>query len=127
MPSPYTWLTLDQATSEVALRLGVSVTDPNAFWVPSEIQLYIFESLRLYNCLTAFWAAPFVIPFTQQPNVNWYPANGSGSPRQQTLTDTDVYKLIECHLMEPVTGSTWTGTVQFSIEDLSQACSRRRN
>lgn len=123
MPSPFGWLTLTQAIAEVSLRLG---DENSVFWTSAEIQLYLNESLRLWNCLTAYWATPFVFDFTQV-SANWYAANGSGSPRQPTLTDSDVYTLIENHLIEPPTGSTWTGTDQFSITDLSQACSRRRN
>jgi len=119
----FDWLTFGQAKSEVALRLG----DENmVFFEDAEIGLYILESLRFWNCLTAYWATPYTFTF-EQTSDNWYAANGSGSPRQQTLTDTDVYTLIEYHLIEPSTGSTWSGTDQFSIDDLAQACSRRRN
>lgn len=122
--SAFNWITFSQAVSEVALRLG----DENmVFWSSEELGLYISEALRLWNCLTAYWATPYELTFTQVTNQNWYAANGSGSPRQPALTDTDVYTLIEYHLLEPATGSTWTGTDQFSIADLSQACSRRRN
>jgi hypothetical protein len=81
----------------------------------------------VFNALTAYWATPYVLTFNQVSGQNWYAANGTGSPRKQTLTDTDVYNLIEYHLLEPATGGTWAGTNQFSIADLSQACSRRRN
>lgn len=123
MANPFAWLTFGDAIAEVALRLG---DEANIFWTQTELGLYIIEALRLYNCLTAQWATPYVFDFTQT-DANWYAANGSDSPRQQTLTDTDVYTLIEYHLIEPATGSTWTGTDQFAIADLSQACSRRRN
>lgn len=123
MPSPFQWLTFGQAISELSLRLG---DESNVFWTSSELGAYIVESLRVWNALTAYWAQQYVFTFTQT-SANWYAANGTGSPRQQTLTDADVYTLIEYHLLEPATGGTWTGTDQFSIGDLSQACSRRRN
>lgn len=121
--APYGWLTFGQAVTELSLRLG---DESNVFWTQVECQLYITESLRVWNCLTAFWATPYVFDFMQTA-ANWYAANGTGSPRKQTLTDADVYTLIEYHLIEPPTGGTWTGTDQFSIDDLSLACSRRRN
>lgn len=122
--APFNWLTALQANQEVSVRLG----DPSQiFWTKAEIYQYLYEALRVYNALTAFWATPFSLamnpPFTQ----NWFPANGTGSPRLPTLTDNDVYTLIEYHLLEPPTGSTWTGTNQFNITDLAQAMSRRRN
>lgn len=124
MANPYGWLTWLQANQEVSLRLG----DPNQiFFTKSEIYAYLTESLRVWNALTAFWAEPFTLTLTPPFTQNWFAANGSASPRQPTLTDADVYTLIEYHLIEPATGSTWTGTNQFSIADLSQACSRRRN
>ena len=124
MPNPFNYLTFAQAKQEVALRLG----DENfVLWVNAEIGEYIIESLRGWNALTAYWAEPYTLTLTPPFTQNWFPANGAGSPRQPTLTDTDVYTLIEYHLYEPPTGSTWTGTDQFSITDLSQACSRRRN
>lgn len=106
------------------MRLG----DPNQiFWTKSEIYEYLTEALRVYNALTAFWATSFTIPLNPPFTQNWFAANGTGSPRLPTLTDNDVYTLIEYHLIEPPTGSTWTGTNQFNITDLAQAMSRRRN
>lgn len=119
----YSWLTALQANQEVSLRLGDT---SQIFWTKDEIYQYLNEALRVFNCLTSYWATPYSMTLTP-PLANWLAANGTGSPRQQTLTDTDVYTLIEYHLLEPATGSTWTGTNQFSIDDLSLACSRRRN
>ena len=123
MANPFQWLTFGQAKSELALRLG----DENmVFWSDAELGEWLIEALRVWNALTAYWAEPYAFSFTQT-DANWYPANASGSPRQPTLTDADIYTLIEYHLLEPPGGGTWTGTDQFSIADLSQACSRRRN
>ena len=115
---------LGEAITEVSTRLGDT---SNVFWTQEEIYAYLCESLRVLNALTGFWREQFTLTLTPPFSQNWFAANGSGSPRQQTLTDTDVYTLIEYHLLEPPTGATWTGTNQFSINDLWQACSRRRN
>ena len=127
MANPYQWLTFAQAKQELALRLGPGSDGASGFWTDVELGLYIKESLRVWNCLTAYWDESYAFTFTQVPGQNWYIANGTGSPRQPTLTDTDIYRMIEYHLLEPPTGGVWTGTNQFSLEDLSQACSRRRN
>jgi len=115
---------LSEIISEVSVRLG---DESNGFWTTAELYLSLLESLRVFNAMTGWWKEQFVFdlspPFTQ----NWFAANGPGSPRQQTLTDTDVYNLIEYHLFEPATGATWTGTNQFAIADLWQSMSRRRN
>jgi len=118
------WLTYGQTKAELALRLG----DPNGtFWTDAERGLYINESLRVWNALTQYWAASYSLNITPPFTANWLTANGVGSPRVQTLTDADIYTLIQYHFLEPPTGGTWTGTNQFSIADLSLAVSRRRN
>src|ERR1017187_3010865 len=115
---------LGEAISEVSTRLG----DPGMmFWSHDELYAYLCESLRVLNALTGFWKEEFTFNLTPPFTQNWFADNGTGTPRAQTLTDTDVYDLIEYHLIEPATGATWTGTNQFSISDLWQSCSRRRN
>jgi len=122
--STFSYLSYGAAKTEVALRLG----DENmVFWSDAEIGIYILESLRCWNALTSYWAANCTLDLAPPFTANWFAANGAGSPRQQTLLDTDVYTLIEYHLLEPPTGGMWTGTNQYSINDLSQAMSRRRN
>ena len=123
MPQSYSWLTFGSAKQELALRLGDTQM---VRWTDAELGAWLTESLRVWNCLTAYWAAPYTFTYPS-PAANWVASNGAGSPRQQTLTDTDVYTLIEYHLLEPPTGASWTGTNQYSITDLSQGCSRRRN
>lgn len=120
MPS-YSWLQLSTARTQLAARLA----DANMVkWAPNELNLYIQESLRMWNALTATWKAEF----TFNPATNWN-ALGSlaNSPRLRTVTDTQVYTLMEYALTEPPTGGTWTGTSQFSIADLSGALQRRRD
>ena len=117
-------VTLGEAITELGVRLG----DPNGiFWPHDERYLYICEALRVFQSLTGFFKEEFTFNLTPPFTQNWFLANGAGSPRAQTLTDTDVYDLIEYHLLEPSTGATWTGTNQFSIDDLWQSMSRRRN
>src|SRR5271157_5528479 len=102
-------VSIGEAISEVSIRLG----DPNmTFFQHDEIYLYLLEGLRVFNALTGFWKEEFAFTVTPPFTGNWFAANGAGSPRQQTLTDTDVYNLIEYHLIEPVTGENWTGTNQ---------------
>ena len=122
MPQSYQWLTFGSAKQELALRLGDELM---VRWTDAELGAWLIEALRVWNCLTAYWVTPYT--FTYSPSGNWQAANGAGSPRMQTLTDTDVYTLIEYHLLEPPTGAAWTGTDQYSITDLQQGCSRRRN
>lgn len=115
---------LSEVLTEIGTRLG---DEQNVFWTNDEKYAYLCEALRVLNSLTGFWRTTYIVtlaaPFTQ----NWFSTAGAGSPRRQTLTDTDLYTLMEYHLLEPPTGATWTGTNQFAITDLWQAMSRRRN
>ena len=115
---------LSEVLTELSVRLG---DENNTFWSQNELYVYLLEALRVFNALTGWWKTEFVQTISS-PFLNWYSTATSGSsPRQQTLTSTDIYNIIEYHLLEPATGGTWTGTNQFSIADLSQSMSRRRN
>jgi hypothetical protein len=120
-------LTWGEAKAELATRLN----DPGyVFWgggSSAEAGQYLALAMREFNCLTAFWVSEYAFNFTQTSGQNWYPANGSGSPRQPTLSDISLYTLIEYMLLEPPSGGTWTGTNQFSIGALAQAVQGRRD
>lgn len=97
------------------------------FWQDAELKTYIAEALSLWNCLTQYWAQDYVFTLTPPLASDWIFTNNAG-PRQQTLTDFDVYSIMLWHLMEPQLASgAWTGTNQFSLADLSQAVQRKRD
>jgi len=122
MPA-YTWLTLSQAVGALAARLA----DPGmVFWSYPELVLYLQESLRTWNALTEVWNADFV--FSGTPAGVWYNLGAmNGSPRLRTVTDSYLYTVMECQLLEPASGSVWTGTSQFNLTDLQFALQRRRD
>jgi len=119
----FTWISYLAARQALAARLA----DPNnVFWTDAENKLYLLEALRTWNALTEQWNASFA--FTATSASVWYSlATLSGSPRLRTLADSDLYTIMEAHLLEPMTGGTWTGTSQFSIADLQGALQRRRD
>ena len=129
-----TWGQLD---AELALRLN----DTNGIrWLVPERRLYLAEALREWNALTQQYVLDWAPTFTQ-PNpatlpvwqstgngVNALAGNNPTSPRYQTLTNADVYTLIQYHLLEPPSGvGTWIGTSQFSLQDFVNAFMRRRD
>ena len=72
----FNWLTALQANQEVSVRLG----DPSQiFWTKDEIYQYLYETLRVYNALTAFWATPFSLTINPPFSQNWFAVNGTGS------------------------------------------------
>jgi len=115
-------VTYGQIVTDLASRLA----DPNLlFWTKPELQAYIFESLRTWNALTEIWLA--TVSFTTSAQV-WYDVSAlPASVRVRSLQDADLYTVMQYHLLEPPTGATWTGTSQFTIQDLQGALQRRQD
>jgi hypothetical protein len=121
---PYGWLSWSEAQAELSSRLSDT---SQQFTVAAEVPLYLALAMRIWNCLTGYFVAEYPVSLTPPLATNWQQANGSGSPRLQTLTDVSLYTLIEYMLLEPPTGGTWTGTPQFNIQMLAQAVQGRRD
>jgi hypothetical protein len=120
---PFTYITLGELRGELLSRLQ---DIGGVFTTVAEANLYITEALRVLNALTAVpGQTDFVFSFN--PGDTWKTLNFSGSPRQRTVTDTDLYNQIEAMLMEPMSGGTWTGTTQYNIGMLSAALQYRRD
>src|SRR5580700_2284999 len=111
--------------------LGARLYDPtNQFWPQPELLLYIQEAMRTWNALTAYWRGDFT--FSPVANSTWYditnPAVAPNTLRPLTLTTTDLYTIMEYHLLEPPVGAgPWTGSAQFTIAQLQYAVERRLN
>ncbi|MGH7182590.1 MAG: hypothetical protein ACREJN_11510, partial [Nitrospiraceae bacterium] len=85
---PYTYLTLNQALSELADRLYDAHPTASPFWSDAEKTLYINEALRVWNAMTSYWRDSFTFNLTQ--GVTWYDIpTAAGSLRPMTVTDTD--------------------------------------
>lgn len=130
--TPYAYQTRAQVVAALLQRLNSTGSD---FWTTAECQLYLEESLRVWNCLTQTWIADFTVTLADT-DPTWQSLGSSQnslvgpnptSPRVQTLTSTYLYTFAEYMLLEPPTGASWTGTPQFQITDLSQALQRRRD
>ena len=116
----YSWLTLSQAVNALQGRLQNS-----AFWTYDECVAYLTESLRLWNALTEQWNTDFT--FTAQ-GAQWANMGTlAGSPRLRTVTDADIYTQMQMMLLEPPTGATWTGTIQFDLASMQSALQKRRD
>jgi hypothetical protein len=118
----YSWLTLSAAISALQARLG----NGGAVAVPSaEAQAYLTQSLREWNALTEQAKSEFVFSVTGAQT--WYNTGTlAGSPRLRSVTDANLYTMMQYMLLEPPTGAgTWTGTNQFTLSDLQLALQRR--
>lgn len=118
----FAYLTLGQLRGELLSRLqdtgGVFTTIPEA-------NSYITEALRVLNAQTFQWNSDYLFNFN--PGDTWKSLNVAGSPRQRTVTDSQLYSQMEAMLMEPMTAGTWTGTNQYNISLLSVALQYRRD
>ena len=119
----YSYITYAQARSQLAAMLG----DPtNVYWADAELGLYIQEALRTYGCSALYWRERG--SFSTSASTAFY-ALQTQLPTQIgfTVTDQDLVKLIQYHLLEPATGNSWTGTTQFNLSEVTNALQRRRN
>src|SRR5271170_1041229 len=125
MAGPYNYTTLATVEQELSNRLYDSTQQ---FWTPAELLLYIQESLLTWNALTSYWRSDFLFPAI--PLTFWYDlTQQTNSLVPFTITDAQLYQLIQYHLLEPAVGiNPWTGvSTQFTADDLLNAVQRRRD
>ena len=120
----YTHTTFGTLKTQFSRRLG----DSGVFWPDAELGRYLTESLRVWGVLSAFWreragfattaSTAFYALQTQVAGLLGY-----------TVTDRDVISDLLDSLMEPpITGwSLYPGTEMFTLNDLSDALTRRRD
>jgi hypothetical protein len=125
MSPTYTYVTLATVEQQISNRLYDSTQQ---FWPPAELLLYIQEALLTWNALTSYWRGDFIFPSI--PITFWYDLTlQPNSLCPLTITDAQLYKEIQYHLLEPAVGvNPWTGvSTQFTADDLIHAVERRRN
>jgi hypothetical protein len=119
-------LTTDTVVTALAARLS------NAqFWTLTELQLYAVEACRTWNAVArwcrqriAFDTASNPIPYLSQ----WYDLSQvAPSALGYNITDAQLTVQIEYLLLEPPTYPTWTGTLQFTTQDILTAIQARRD
>jgi hypothetical protein len=119
----YATTSLQAALVSLANRLA----DPSMIrWVAPELTLYFQEAIRTWNALTeTFRDTGTFSSFSTNP---FYDLGVVLSPlRALTVTDQALITQIQYALLEPATGSSWAGTSQFALSDLTEALSRRRD
>ena len=117
-------ITLSTFYTDLAARLY----DPtNQQWTQPELLLYVQDAMRTWNALTGYWRGDFIFPAPAGPTWLVIPALPN-TLRPITLTPTDLYTIIQYHLLEPPTGAgPWTGSAQFNLAQLEAAVTRRQN
>lgn len=119
----YTHTTLSQAKSQLARLLHDT---GNVHWVDAELGVYLDEALRTWGVGAAYWRERGV--FNTVAGTAFYDLSTELSAlRGYSVTDTNLVRDIQYHLLEPATGSSWTGTEQFTLQQVTDALQRRRD
>lgn len=120
---PYTHTTFAQLVTLLAARLGDT---GKVHWTNAELELYLIESIRVWNALTGTHRDTF--SFTTTPGVAFYDLTAlSPAQRGRTVVDRDLITLIEYQLMEPPTPDAWTGSDMFTLPDVISALTHYRD
>ncbi|HKT90088.1 MAG TPA: hypothetical protein VJQ59_16705 [Candidatus Sulfotelmatobacter sp.] len=119
----YAYITFGNAKAELAALLDDS---GNVYWSDAELGIYIIESIRTFGGLSRFFRARGAFSLTS--GAPFYDLSAEiPALRGYNVTDEDLIKAMEYHLLEPPTPTSWTGTDQFTLSDLSDALTRRTN
>lgn len=119
----YAHATLNTMLAALAARLH----DPSfAHWSSLELTAYLKATLRTWNAAAAVTRGRMTV--TLVSGSRFYDlGTQAGTLLPRTVTDAEIMELIEYHLLEPATTASWTGSEQFTWEDVRGAIERRRN
>ena len=84
--------------------------------------------MRVFGVLTGFWRAQAT--FTTSASDPFYDirtAGGFSGLLGHAVTDQDMVKIIQYHLLEPAPGNSWSGTDMFDLDDVTRALQQRRD
>lgn len=118
----YALTTFGQLITQLSLRLS----DPNyVFWNKTELQAYLTEALRTWQAFSQFYSTKS--QFSTTAGTFMYDLYEELPELTPTITDREVIEDIQRFLQEPVNGTAWTGTEQFTYDQVVQAIANRRD
>jgi len=123
----YTHTTLSQAKSQLSARLHDL---SKSFWSETgtypELDSLIFDSLYTWQMLTGYWRERGT--FNTTAGTLLYDLQSMlPSLLGYTLTTQSVVASVQQQLLEPATPSIWSGSLMFSLSDISNTFQNRRN
>lgn len=124
---PYTHTPLSALKTILAARLGDT---GKVYWVDDELGEYLIEALRTWGLITGYWkdtGSLVTSSGTSLYDISSITNTGGEALLSRTVTDTSLCETIQYHLLEPSTGTTWTGSDQFTLADMTGALQRRRD
>ena len=127
MPSPYTHTSLLTARNALAQRLDPTSFPTLVYWTVPELNAYLIESLRTWQAYTAFYRDRVTMPTANLKSI-YDLTTDIAQPGlfDYNVTNQSLYSTISNHLLEPPT-NPWTGTDQFTLDQINQALQRRRD
>lgn len=119
----YSHTTLAQAADSLAQRLG----DPTKrFWIDAELRSYVTEALRTWQVFSVAFTKRVSIPTSS--GTRFYNLFSSLVPDLNfSVTDREVIRDVQRALQEPISGTSWIGSEQFTFEDVIRSLRRRRD
>lgn len=122
----YTSTTFGTLVSRLAERLH----DPGmVFWTNAglypELGTYLKEAIRVWGAATTFYRDTATFDTTLEES--FYDLQVQCPILTPTLTAADLVADVQIRLMEPVSPTVWTGTEQFTLDDVLGALQRRRD
>ncbi len=115
--------------SDMQVALSQRLDDPgNIFWTETENYRYLREALRAWNAYAQYYRARAAFSVTTPVSGNFFFDVLSVVPNLvPTITDQDLIVEIQNALIEPESATVWTGTDQFTYENIVACILRRRN
>ena len=114
----FQWLTKSAAIAALQGRLNQW-----SIWSQAELWIYLSEALRHFNSLVEQWNTTVAIPNADGQWINT--GTLASSPRLRSVTDVDLYTQMQYMLLEPASGGTWTGSSQFTLQNLQWSLQKR--
>lgn len=119
----YTHTTFIQARQLIANRLGDSTF---IFWTDPELGRYLIDALRHWNLLAQYTKDKDGFP-TVSGTAFYSLATEVPAFRSYAATDHELIRIIQHHLMEPISATGWLGTEQFNRTIIIDSLTRRRD
>lgn len=117
----YENVTWEELCERLAERLG-----DDQFWTHEELCMYVVEAIRTWNFLTQYHKERFT--FATTAGQAFYDLEAIvPTLRSYSVLDTDLIKLMQYQLLEPPTGTSWTGTEQFTYAQVLDALNGQVN
>lgn len=121
----YSHTTRSAARSQLA---GLLHDTGNVHWTSAELDVWLDEAIRTWAVVAHYWRERGT--FSTSSGTAFYDLESELSPstlRGQIVTDTNLVRDIQYHLLEPATGTSWTGSEQFTLAQVQNALQRRRD